>query len=713
MSFIMSAVIMAHKSDDGSSGWSAVGAFGGKEYTLALSPELLLKSGVSPQDGLRVEAVVNRNKVKSLSHAGDDPFRQDEPVAALEMPAEHQDWERPLAQREILQNQVGRPFHNPYTFLPFPEQAPTPRPITPRTADERRGRDRERKSGIIDLKVTTRTPLRTVHPEGREHPLNENHKVYEALTIGPDVVVPSTGIRGALRSLMTILTGGPVAYMDEEAILCQGRDLDLGCVDAEIDLETLHGNPDNELARAIDSLPRLHLGEVVVRGGRACAVRVGETRLVSAQQCTGKLHGGQLDRSRNANAYWAELEDLRGQVASVQAVHRQRTEAAKWKLKLSGRPVGPINDKFEGALNPDGGSEIDLPDELWREYEERHRYGETKGKLKAGDLVWLEPGRPDLRRIEHAGQIKSIQWARWGRRGVHVHDLTPEHIWPDARRDDGQVAEVTDLFGHLAASGTFAGRVRPENLVFRAMNAHDLLLEQVLLAPLSAPRPGCIAFYRRGTPENVTRSSFLRGYKVYRTQATNGEPAPWLDSGPQGEEAEHHNTNQTCDLVKPGVEGTLRIAFRGLTSRELGLLLFACNQPWRLGGGKPLGLGLCRVEVERVVDEFGAPISMEDSSVAGDEQLVRRAEMWQRSQEPVPKLRYPRMAMNNQRGGHVWFSYFAAPNMNRAGLQQRTPVLGGPRVDGQMLPRFQDAPNDRLYGYDRTRQGPQIVIDDD
>ena len=49
-------------------------------------------------------------------------------------------------------------------------------------------------------------------------PLDEDaeHKTYQALTIGNDVIVPATGVRGALRTLMTILTGGTLGYLNDD-----------------------------------------------------------------------------------------------------------------------------------------------------------------------------------------------------------------------------------------------------------------------------------------------------------------------------------------------------------------------------------------------------------------------------------------------------------------------------------------------------------------
>jgi len=120
---------------------------------------------------------------------------------------------------------IGESFHNPYTFIPFPDKVERYLP-TALTADEHPD-ERHRCSGVLNLEIKTLSPLMTCNPV----PVSgdkEQHKVFKALTIGNDVVVPATGVRGALRTLMTILSGGTLGYMDDDLWLTQGRDAQLG-----------------------------------------------------------------------------------------------------------------------------------------------------------------------------------------------------------------------------------------------------------------------------------------------------------------------------------------------------------------------------------------------------------------------------------------------------------------------------------------------------
>ena len=440
-------------------------------------------------------------------------------------------------------------------------------------------------------------------------------------------------------------------------------------------------------------------------------------------------------RGPNAPALWVELDAN----ANALAVGAKRTSAARWKLKLSGRPINP-KGKREGVFLSDENRLLELPPQLWLAYSGRNVHGD-RPELRKGDLVWLEPADPESTKIDRPEDVKSLQWARWGRHGQSLEEMIPQHVRPDYLRDDGLVDEVTDLFGQVPLEGggkalAFAARLRPENLVFRdAADDPAKVQKKVTLAPLAPPHPGCIAFYRDNhDPDAVSDSDPLCGYKVYRASSDGGDKAPWLYAvqgmyGDHGELKPPKKVNKTCDLVSAGLMGTLRIAFRALTKRELAIMLQACAVPWRLGGGKPLGLGLCKVCVKQAIDEDGNVIDTSDLQSLVPPEIQQRVAAWVASQEPVAMVRYPRAAERNRnkisRGGHVWFKRHASPRMvsgNRdngcePGLQplyiagalvkraceQGEPVAPQtPMVAGQILPPLQTEhpQDDVLYGYD-------------
>lgn len=612
---------------------------------------------------------------------------------------------------------LSLPFHNPYTFVPFGTK-PIRRTPTLLTADEE---DRSRFTGVMEIELRTLSPLLSCDPTTESGKQGE-HRIYRALTVGPDVIVPATGVKGALRSLLTILTGGTLGYLDETVYLCQGRDRTLG----PRGKQSQSGTPDN-----------VFLARIVCPGSatRSGTVELGDTRLFPIKDLERAL--GNLDTRR------------------PRAGERQKPiEYQGFHLKLSGRRVNTKGKQQEGGFKPfDPRRVIDLPPELWAAYEGRHRHGDLSD-LRVGDLVWLEPKIADAKRLESAADIESIQWARWGRRGKRLLDLISERhpaVLPDAFNGDGLVDEVTDLFGQIPRDDrivrggdqparAFAARVRPENLVFLDTAQK---VQRTQLAPLAPPHPGCVAFYRDADDaDEVNREDPLRGYKVYRTTSERGEHAPWHwrsqptfgEDGSPNANAEQ-KINKTCDLLPEGSVGRVRLSLRSLSRRELALVLLACSVDWRLGGGKPLGLGHVRVTAVRLVDEFGAerlswrpsdgtsaldrptPAAIPPDLAGEVSELVERAAQYQSTQRPIPRLRYPRAVSENkrkQRGGHVWFQRHAQPKKTQTdgeipkGLQvlwtdgELKARVGSDRIRAQLLPKHDRAQPlaDQLYGYD-------------
>jgi len=597
---------------------------------------------------------------------------------------------------------IGESFHNPYTFIPFPQSVKRYLP-TAITADEL-PTERFRKSGVLELEVTTLSPLMTCSPK----PVSEKngHKTYKALTIGNDVIVPSTGIRGALRTLMTIISGGTLGYMDEDLWLTQGRDAQLG--------------PNTKMPNVPDNP---FLAEVIKPGSDISPglIQLGKTRLITVVDLKRSI--GDLDSNRptpKKKQPRLTFQDSSGEV---------------WTVKLSGRPINHKGKK-EGLFK---GSEetIKLSSHFWKTYQGRHRHA-VKKTLEKGDLIWLEPVRTDCKKIILESDIKSIQWSRWGRKGKALKEMLPKAILPDSMRDDGGVDMVTDLFGQIQknvkAAGPFAARIRPGNLIFFDSKGKTV---SETLAPLSQPHPGCIAFYRDEEDSDLINKdvSPLKGYKVYRNTKERGDNAPWKYSvqGVYAEKGalkkpEQQKVNKTADFLDEGISGKLRITFRALKPNELALVYAACSVDWRIGGGKPLGLGHCRVTSIKQIDEEGKEtipmeIPMEISGHGENLKLFpkdaertahleKRISLYRASQIPVEKLRYPRAVTKNQnkssRAGLSWFARHATPKKTGTGLetiwttgelQKRTNTS---QIKAQSLPNLNpdDPTADLLYGYD-------------
>lgn len=610
---------------------------------------------------------------------------------------------------------IGSPFYNPYTFIPFPTKVERD-VATFLTADEV---EKDRFTGVLNLKVKTLSPLMTCDPVPYT-PKEEDHKKFHALTIGNDVVLPATSVRGSLRTLMTILAGGTLGYMDTNMWLCQGRDLPVGPTMKEKNLPVF-------------------LAKVEKPGGmmRPGTLRLGKAWLISARKLEGIDYELKNKRPKTGKVNSYYIDDPESPTRIVD----KPSDKFRYELKLSGKPINP-KGKREGVFEA-GDTVIQVPAHIWEDYIGRNRNGDRK-ELRKGDLVWIEPKNP-YGPVQSADDIRSIQWSRWGRAGQKLRDALPACVVPDCLREDGLVDIVTDLWGQVpmveGKGDSFAARIRPHNIVFE--NGTQKLDKEIHLAPLAQPHPGCVPFYRIGNPESVSRECALNGYKVYRNTSARGANAPWLYSV-QGVFDKYdvskmssplQKMTKTVDLLSEGAEGSLKISCRGLSKKELALLLLACSVDWKLGGGKPLGLGRCRVVCAELQDEFGEKVLDLSPDANGALQLPaeyaelvsnlsQRVEWYKKSQEPVELLRYPRAVVENngglRRDGLNWFARHAAMKKSGKGTEPDRGLMTlnvvGKYYNGMVLGNIEE--NDGpLFGYDMiaitgdTERGNKNVFD--
>ena len=609
-------------------------------------------------------------------------------------------------------SEIGLPFYNPYTFIPFPEKIERRDEVSYLTADEY---EKQRFTGILDLTVKNISPLLTSEPT----PKNEGpHKEYNVLTIGNDVIVPATSVRGSLRTLMTTLVGGTLGYMDRHLHLCQGRDVHCGPIQG------------NENRKAF-------LARVVKAGGfnRSGKIELGESGIFEFPKLEFLSRRMNIRLPRPTKSDQRVFVDDPLNPKRIETVRGDYSGNLKYEIKLAGRiPQKKGSVKKEGFFKSIGRAPIELPAEFWEDYSSRNRNGDRK-ELRTNDLIWIEPVNPDATGINSAKEIKSIQWARWGRCGQRFEDALGSYscVKPDSQNPDGKVDSVTDLWGqvHLnnMAGKTFASRIRVHNLIFE--NGAEKLDRNVTLAPLAQPHPGCLAMYRSGNPNPysdnaLSKLSPLNGYKVYRNSSERGEKAPWLfseqgvyDNGKL--KNPKTNMNKTVDLLSEGQSGHLKISFRALSKKELAMLLLTCSVDWKLGGGKPLGLGHCRVTNLTCRDEFGIEIfpaieCLEDNIQLPEEyaalicgmNILKRIQMYKESQKPVDKLRYPRAAEGKldkdgnfgiRREALLWFERHAKPKGSEDPRGLVTCIVNEKEYPGQVLGNMETG-GKPFYGYE-------------
>ena len=598
----------------------------------------------------------------------------------------------------------GEPFHNPYTFIPFPDHAPERHKPTPLSMDEI---ETDRMTGVMDITIKTRSPLLSTEDKDK-NAQQQGIQLLKARRIGRNCFVPASSMRGVLRTLTGIISGSALDYIDDNLWLCQGRDLQLSGPGKKI-----------YLAKIVKAGDAYHDG----------IVRFGEARLVKDSALNIDHFRKEYDGTgRDTKELWIDDPDC----DNPDKAYRY-DPSHPYRVKVSGRKVNSRGIPHEGAFKQEEAREITLRKELWLDYQGRNRHG-IRPELRNGDLVWLQPYN-DEEGIQDGGQVKSIQWARWGREGKNFKEQLTKHgygyMLPDYLKEDGLVDITSDLFGSVPVSSqaysAFAGRVRPDNLVF----VDNTGVTPCEMAPLSSPHPGCVAFYMdNDNLDEISLEDLPKGYKVYRTTKERGEKAPWnyseqpiFDQAVAKPFSAVQKMTHKAELVNEGSVGHFKLSFRSLTKEEFALLLLVLSCDLRIGGGKPFGLGHAVVTQIDAYDENGDKIldyaPKQKASVppeyadAISSQYLDRANKYCKTQEPVDKLRYPR-TMNdkgNQKGGMCWFALHASVRKNTSkglGTQWVSDYPDNEALDGlqqiraQGLPRFDplNPAADMLFGYD-------------
>lgn len=558
-------------------------------------------------------------------------------------------------------------FVNPYTFVPLPTVIGRTGP----TGHHRAGDGHI--SGWMTVEWTLQTPL--LLPQGHERVENGR------------VVIPGSSVKGAVRSLHETLMGGCLRVLDDDFVpvyrepaVSRNEDWHLAVVTeatrqgratrvrlaTEIawvpvgTLGTVLGRMpqtgdtvdiDDWAISAVQGLGRREVSRPdAVTPGEGWVVLVGDsgTRLTSDRFfcAAGRLPGDDADGGGGEREApipaWAEYERLCEGTNDMRLIRRKPDDAT-----FKGWRSGPV---FTDVGWP---SKSDLVGRRRR----------ITGHLWPGDIVWarLNPSNGQLDRLSMAAI-----WRTPGQR--RLAERTEAAV--RACGDPGHLCLSCRLFGsadtkaagsgHEADQRSYAGHLRTGDAV-----ADGVTTSSVELAPLGAPRPGAGQFYLQigdtdpasdetelpaaywGSERDRPDPRPVRGRKFY----WNGDPAaqrlPRHKARPgQGNEAMTGNR----ELVPAGTCFRQKISFDNVPAAELGSVLLTllprlllprtegmreADYLLRLGGGKPLGLGSCRVKITELIwqdarrrylgqpevsqdaDEFFTPLASAVARLAG------------------------------------------------------------------------------------------------
>jgi len=593
----------------------------------------------------------------------------------------------------LIKELIGLGFHNPYNFVRTPDRGkvlnkPFAGDYDPSQHDRHENHSRyweERYTGVIPVRLRTRTPLFITDSETKTPTEVAGHYVYGCMS-----EIPATAIKGMLSSAYETITNSRYRVFSK-------------------------GQHDKYLGYRHPATATLAPARIVKQGDQFCAEVYSDAAWLPAYDCPSirRFNNGdfcnnvtlrQYDYANGKNTFkfWS-VENINGKAFGVLTEHAKPVEPAKTKT-VSGYVVksGKIfNKKHDERFFFDPIGVFPIPDDVHKRYERLIEDYQDKHKIVGGRPINPPIGAgtihgahiTDTSRLKmtdglfvyvlkSGNAIKAVYPVQISR---DLSDATPwdcldEHLRPATEMS--QLSPADRLFGYVPqkGKGAWRGKVRvvcePYDKDRNEGKEAVETFEPFPLSILGAPKPEQARFYcgdNEGKPQNngITKQNAtykpnkrLRGRKVYLHHSLSHlkkeqRQGYWDVAGgvpdnqeysrfsvdKNGVKPERSNQNRSIkSWIPPRRDFSFNLRFENLTSEELGALLALLGMEqccFRLGFGKPLGFGSVALSVQW--DNDTIPV------VKGSEMKSRYGTLEVASPSPLTRAEARRIIQSYQR----------------------------------------------------------------
>lgn len=522
----------------------------------------------------------------------------------------------------------GQMFVNPFTFVPYD-----------RKSVERKGarQGKEKISGYLDCRLTVKTPLAIPDAEKEK----KNH--YPFFSVDGEEKgqyrIPGSAIRGMLRNVYEAVTNSCLSTMREETplskragvgdgfragILIRNKDGKWELYSAKKHL-VLCGNYEKN-----NNWWYLRKYNLCLK--YKCIVESGERILKKDDMQSGIRYGDPVEfrdvegikpyKKYNKYVLWDGIVDTL----------RKRENAGRQGYMFIGEPLlkkcenrveiqkhGEEVFEKESPIRVFSSDDIDKALKLLKESLQIYRNASINKEYGTNHF-----GYAGFERAERNGAIplwystrtKQFSLAYAGR--VAYKKTLNEIVGQSAPcQSRGAVCKACDLFG-MAGSGNEAlgSRIRVTDAIYNYEEGTVPIRKGVTLKELGMPRYSYMNFYsvnqrRENSPANSydENGADIRGRKFYWHHGLD-ENGKLPSSHYEASEAERNARMGTFDLMESGSFG-FRIYYDEITDDQLKKLMWCITLGenketglyWhKIGHGKPLGLGSCKVTIEKRVN---------------------------------------------------------------------------------------------------------------
>jgi len=480
---------------------------------------------------------------------------------------------------------TGGEFQNPFNFIRATDNE-NRRPFTPHNVASA-----ELLSGEILIKAEVVTPLMIGGKRTKDQHTN-NHKIVEFYKENGKYCVPSTSLKGMVRSAFESVTNSCFLHMKQSDYVGYRQ--------------KPSGGSDINIGR-ITELPTMdHDG--IIENGSVVTVRHSLLR---------EKDLGQFVNVEEVTSPVKVSIRLDSQGSLCKDIIKGHTNNDGW-IHAYLKPTGSFGrKKHDEKIYIPGNSEIHFSYSDFQRYLACNAHG-WYDKLNENDIIYFQdkgPGRIDI----CSTQIGKLPYNR------SIYTAANKAQKPCKSLD--KLCPACRVFGNILRDDdkntieALAGRIRVSKGIINGRHNDQAIPLQVL----GSPHPSCVAFYLEGDhlyKGYDDNSSSIRGRKVYLHNLNpnfkySDNPIP--KKGGFEPEKNKMNVSAKGMLVKGGF--TFKLRFDGITQFDLGALLFVldCQEGHglKLGLGKPIGLGSIRTSVESltVFDLNKRYSSLEDDGI--------------------------------------------------------------------------------------------------
>jgi CRISPR-associated protein (TIGR03986 family) len=536
-------------------------------------------------------------------------------------------------------------FENPYNFIPAWPRETASGELADRAPLGHHRYHPDHWSGRITVRLTTKTPL-LVPDHGKERP--DGHKIFGIRTDQSGApYLPPTSIKGMLRAAFEAVTNSRMGIWssNNDEKLAFRRPATAGLIPVRIEVRP-HQNKNILAAVEYEAIP-LRCYEKHPRSRDAGRQNAGE------KYCNADAypkHGDEIryNPSNRQIALYRQGDPerpgwKRGFVV-INGPNIKGKTSERIFLEKSGTKYYPITKQTKSDWETliRNYQTIHIKDLEKRKKENKQPYdylGHEPGKTAWSRHIWNQDSAALKEGLLCYAQIKDNKLYRLFpvliSRDLYAaapKELLPPSLHPAARLTELSPADRVFGWVNQRGHGQHKGQLRVGAVRCEAQaNAIQRFEPGIPLAILGAPKPAQSRFYAAknplGTPYDkgiVKALTYqpdhgLRGRKVFPHQLQAEHDRYWAQSNdpvepfrigttdvfqewkrPQGIQDDQNRT--ITAWVKPGTTFTFTLEVTNLSNVELGALLWLLDLPeghyHRLGGGKPLGLGSVRLNID-------------------------------------------------------------------------------------------------------------------